>query len=268
MSADPNAYYFDAYAVESYDTFVSAAGAGSPLEGDVAFYLDCARRFGSPVLELGTGTGRVLLPLADAGHQVWGLDLSPAMLAVAGRKLAARPDLSGRVRLVEADMTRFNLGRRFPLVLVPARAFQHVIDPDQQRAALTCIRSHLEPGGRLVLDLFEPRLETVVEGGPMPIPVRERRDPASGELLRRTVIERRCDPMRQVIEERLCFEKVGPDGDVTPLGESSWALRWTLRQEMRWLLELSGFEPVEEYSDFRGSPRAYAREQLWVARAV
>ncbi|MEQ9330002.1 class I SAM-dependent methyltransferase [Thalassobaculum sp.] len=268
MSTDPNAYYFDAYAVESYDTFVSAAGAGSPLEGDVAFYLDCARRFGSPVLELGTGTGRVLLPLAEAGYEVWGLDLSPAMLAVAGRKLAARPELAGRARLIEADMTGFELGHRFPLALIPARAFQHVLDPYRQQAALTCIRKHLEPGGHLVLDLFDPRLDTVVEGGPKPVPVRERHDPDSGKLLRRTVIERRCDPMRQTIEESLRFDEVGPDGGVIRRGESSWVLRWTLRQEMRWLLELSGFEPVAEYSDFRGSPPAYAREQLWVARVA
>lgn len=267
MSTDPNAYYFDAYAVHSYDTFVSAAGAGGPLEGDVAFYLDCARRFGSPVLELGTGTGRVLLPLAEAGQEVWGLDLSPAMLAVAGEKLAGRQDLSDRVRLVEADMADFDLGRRFPLALVPARAFQHLVDPDRQRAALACIRRHLEPGGHLVLDLFDPRLDTVTEGGPMPAPVRERRDPASGKLLRRTVIERHCDPLRQIIAETLRFEEIGPDGTVARLGETRWTLRWTLRQEMRWLLELSGFEPIAEYSDFHRSPPAYAREQLWVARA-
>lgn len=266
MSRDPTAYYGDGNAVATYDLFT--AGTGGALDGDVAFYLECARRFGSPVLELGTGTGRVLLPLAEAGHEAWGLDLSEAMLAVAARKLDGRPDLSTRARLHRGDMTDFDLGRRFPLVLLPARAFMHVVEPERQRAALVCIRAHLEPGGHLVLDLFDPRLETVTEGGPMPIPVREARDPVTRVLHRRRVVERRCDPLRQTIEEVLRFEAVAPDGATALLGETRWVLRWSLRQEIRWLLALTGFEVVEEFSDFRGSPPAYAREQVWIARAV
>lgn len=74
MVTDPNAYYAGGRGVELYDLFT---GAGL-LAGDIEFYLECARRFGGPILELGTGTGRVLVPLADAGHEVVGMDLSSA----------------------------------------------------------------------------------------------------------------------------------------------------------------------------------------------
>src|SRR5262245_35858109 len=106
------------------------------MAGDVAFYLDCARRFGRPVLELATGTGRVLIPLAKAGYEVVGLDAAPAMLEVARAKLGREPELAARVALVEGDMRDFSLGRRFPLTLIPARAFQHVVEPEDQRRTL------------------------------------------------------------------------------------------------------------------------------------
>ncbi|MCF6109132.1 hypothetical protein [Mesorhizobium muleiense] len=60
MMTDPNAYYAHGLGVAMYDLFTG----GGLLAGDVEFYLDCARRFGSPILELGTGTGRILIPLA------------------------------------------------------------------------------------------------------------------------------------------------------------------------------------------------------------
>src|SRR5688572_27712712 len=150
--ADPNAYYARGLGVTMYDLFVG----GGPLAGDVEFYLDCAQRYGGPILELGVGTGRILVPLAEAGYDVVGLDLSPAMLEIAAAKLRERPEAAERVRLLEGDMTNFDLGQRFALVLIPARSFQHVTTPEGQRATLRCIRRHLVMGGHLILDLFDP----------------------------------------------------------------------------------------------------------------
>ena len=101
--AHPNAYYAGGLGVAMYDLFTG----GGLLAGDADFYLDCARRFGGPILELGAGTGRILVPLAEAGHEVVGLDLSRAMLDRAAAKLGDRPELAGRVRLVEAGHDRF-----------------------------------------------------------------------------------------------------------------------------------------------------------------
>src|SRR5438094_9047331 len=84
------------------------------VEGDVAFYVEEARSAGSPVLELGCGTGRILIPTAEAGVEVVGLDASPDMLAIARHKLERLPPhLQRRVRLVERDMRHFALDRRF-----------------------------------------------------------------------------------------------------------------------------------------------------------
>jgi SAM-dependent methyltransferase len=261
--ADPNAYYGSPLAVAAYDLF-----AGRGMKGDIAFYLDCARRFGGPVLEIGAGTGRVLLPLAEAGHEVVGMDNSTAMLERAVARLAARPDLRDRVRLVETDMTGFDLVRDFALVIIAGRSFQHVTEPDAQRAALLAIRRHLRPGGTLILDLFDPNFELMLAAGPTHHASAEAIDPASGYLIRRTVAARSNDFAAQTTTETLLFQRLNREGAEIEREETSWTLRWSTRQETAYLLELCGFQPVEQYSDFLGSPPQYGREQLWVAQAV
>ena len=126
---------------------------------DVDFYVDLAKETTGSVLELGCGTGRVLLPTARAGFDVTGIDLSEDMLEVLQTKLVDEPeDVQQRVRIVRADIRDFALGARFELVTVPFRPFQHLISIDDQLACLSCAHRHLEPGGRLALDVFDPNL--------------------------------------------------------------------------------------------------------------
>jgi hypothetical protein len=76
------------------------------------------------------------------------------------------------------------------------------------------------------------------------------------------------DWVLQRLDETLRIEELDVDGNVVDSEDSSWSLRWTMRQEMAYLFELCGFEPIEQYSDYLGSTPAYGREQLWVARAI
>ncbi|MDP3853204.1 class I SAM-dependent methyltransferase [Phenylobacterium sp.] len=259
MISNPNAFYDGGLAVETYDLFAAQNGK---LAGDVDFYLEMARSQGGPVLELGTGTGRVLAPLAEAGFEVTGVDISQAMLDVAGRRLAAA---GLRARLLCTSMQAFETDARFDLALIPARAFQHLVDPADQRACLTRVRDHLNPGGVLVLDLFDPRLETCV-GEPDRLPDREVVNPATGGRYRKVCLGRFADPFAQVTGERMRIEALDGHGGVTASQETSWALRWSTRQETAYLLELSGFAIEAQYSDFAKAPPVYGGEQLWVAR--
>ena len=262
---DPNAFYAGGIAVQTYDLFIT----GAATEGDTQFYCECARRFGGDVLELGVGTARVAVALAEAGYNVTGLDLSPAMLEYAKQKAAALPPaIAARLTFVQGDMSAFDLGRTFPLILVPFRAFQHLLEPAAQRRALTCMHRHLAQAGHLVIDLFDPRLEFCLPGAPPLEASSEVRDPATGRRIRRTIVARDNDPLRQLISERLRLEMIDDAGCVVATEETRWALRWTLRQEMTWLLELCGFQPVEQWSDFHSAAPAYGKEQVWVARAV
>jgi len=112
---------------------------------------------GGTVLELGCGTGRVLVPLARAGVEITGLDLCAPMLERCEAKLVAETrEVRERVQLVPADMTSFDLGRRFAAVLCPFAGFQQLRTVEQQLACLGRCRGHLLPHGRLVLDLPNP----------------------------------------------------------------------------------------------------------------
>src|SRR3712207_2727600 len=87
---------------------------------DIPFYVEESRRAQGPCLELGCGTGRVLIPVASAGVEVTGLDSSAPMIARARRKVAALPDdVRARITLGEGDMRSFSLERRFALIYVP-----------------------------------------------------------------------------------------------------------------------------------------------------
>ena len=123
---------------------------------DVPFYVSLARQaalHAQPVLELGCGTGRVTIPMAQAGANVTGLDSASAMLDIASMK-AERAGVA--IRWVEGDMADFQLDETFGLVVIPFRSFLHLTTEEEQERCLGCIKRHLMPGGTLALDFYVP----------------------------------------------------------------------------------------------------------------
>lgn len=267
---EPNLFYErDDLGTEIYDAWGAVLIAGSAAEGDAEFYVEQARRWGGPVLDLGCGTGRIGIALAEQGFDVVGLDLSAPMLRIAERKRASLPaELARHLTFVQADMTDFTLDRTFPLLVTPSRSFQFMLTPTAQRTALASMRRHLRPDGALVLHMFDPRLEWCVPepDANQPISRGTIRNPGTGLDVRIEVIERTPDPMRQVIDEVYRFTEVDESGREVRTTTERLVLRWTLRSELRHLAELEGFQVDAEYGDFRGGSPAYGREQVWILR--
>jgi len=173
--------------VIAYDAFY--AGDTPPIAGDIAFYDRLAQATGGgPLLELGCGTGRIALALAQAGLSVTGVDVSAGMLALARRKSERLAAAASRcLTFVEGDMGRLDLGRRFGMAFIAFRSFQHLLTVDEQRATLTGVRRHLRPDGRLALHLFDPRFDLLADENPPAIrqsgidPATQRR--YAGEIL-------------------------------------------------------------------------------------
>ncbi len=239
-------------------------------EGDLPFYVEEARKAGSPVLELGCGTGRILIPTAEAGVTVTGLDRAPSMLAVARQKVARLdPAIQSRITLVEGDMRIFSLGRRFNLVMVPFRAFLHLLTVEDQRQALGCIRDHLVHDGRLVLNIFDPRLDALVaQRGLLGAAQKKTDEFVHPETGRRVILWTTVqnDLERQIIEEERIFEEVDGEGKMVSRMYNLLTLRFIYRYEMQHLLELCGFEVEALYGDFQRGPFRAGGEQVWVAR--
>ncbi len=127
---------------------------------DVPFYLAEVERFGGPVLELGVGTGRIAVPVAAAGFEVVGVDLSAGMLEVA-RETAA---LAGvELDLRHGDMRDPPVEGEFPLVTAPFRSFLHMETDADRRAVLRAVQRHLAPGGHFIFDVFTPSKEDIEE---------------------------------------------------------------------------------------------------------
>src|SRR5213592_4322659 len=139
--------------------------AVSPLEGgpDVEWFSALARRTGGPILELGCGTGRIAVPIAQESHHVVGLDRSQAMLERAERR-ARRANVE--VRWVEGDMRAFSFDESFALIFIAANTFL-MLKPDDRWTCLARVREHLAPRGRFAIDVFQPdpNLIAGMEGG-------------------------------------------------------------------------------------------------------
>jgi SAM-dependent methyltransferase len=126
---------------------------------DLDFFLDrlLAERVRGPVLEPGCGTGRVVLPIAIAGFQVSGFDSSEAMLRRARRRRASMPaDVRLRVDYSRQEMTSFAYPRRFRAAILAFSTLNLLVSEEDRRACLDRLARHLEPGGLLLADLFNP----------------------------------------------------------------------------------------------------------------
>jgi SAM-dependent methyltransferase len=190
------------------------------------------------------------------------------MLEMAERKRAAESrETNERARFVRGDMTDFALGETFALALIPFRAFQALLTPEDQRRALGCIASHLRPRGRLIIDVFDPRLDLILPDEASPrLEVPGARHPVTGNAVSVEVLSRVNDPVTQTFRERWRFTEATASGEVLRQEDELLELRWTYRYEMRHLLELSGYVVDGELSDFFGAAPVYGREQIWVAR--
>jgi SAM-dependent methyltransferase len=253
--------YKDPWLAELYDyAYVPTWG-----ERDLPLWLALAGESTGPVLEVACGTGRVVLPLARAGWQVTGLDISPHMLAVARRKLEKEnPEVQSRIRLVEGDMRHFALDERFSLILIPYRSFHALLTPAAQRRCLECCRRHLEPGARLAINVFHPRLSVLATPGGVDESPHEYPGP-DGATIRQSG-HTDYDLANQTLVWHARYECTAPNGCVE-VHEHSTPLRYFFRFEMKWMLEACGFEVEALYGDFQRSPfESDSPEMIFVAR--
>ncbi|HJY84743.1 MAG TPA: class I SAM-dependent methyltransferase [Candidatus Binatia bacterium] len=240
------------------------------VEGDVQFYIEEAGKAGSPILEIGCGTGRILLPIAESGVSIVGLDRAPAMLLLLRQKLAKySSDTQGRVELIEGDMRNFSLSRRFKLVTIPYRALLHLLTPKDQRQALLCIREHLTDDGHLIFNIFDPSLEIIAAHlAPLGSALKKDSEFIHPDTGHRVIVwdTRQYDPEQQMLEQYFIFEELDDEGKVIAKTYSPLTLRYVYRYEMRYLLELCGYKIEALYGDFRRGPFQYGGEQIWVVR--
>jgi SAM-dependent methyltransferase len=211
---------------------------------DVAFYLEACAGASGPIVELGAGTGRISVPLALAGHEVHGYDLSPGMLEQLERRAQAA-GVADRIEVTVADVVALE---RLPMtdrVIAPFRVFLHLHDDATRLAVLRTIAAALRPAGRLVFDVFEPTAADIRSTNDRWI------ERASG-VRERALWDRE--------RRRLLLE-------VTFRGRSTTMdLAWIRGERWGELLREAGLEVVAAYSDFERTPfRRRPGDSAWIA---
>ncbi len=230
-----------------------------PGPNDLPFYQRQATKYGGPVLELACGTGRLTIPLSLAGFDITRLDSAPAMLDVARAK-AERS--SADIALVQADIRDFSLDGRFRLILIANNSLSHLLHNQEVEACFRCVRQHLAPGGRFIVDLFTPSPRILARDPFERHPVGEYEDP-DGEGRIRVSETNEYATTTQVNHIVWHYQRDGK--------AETWDLQLKLRmfypQEIDALLAHNGFAIDHKYGDFKEAPYGGASpKQLIVCR--
>jgi SAM-dependent methyltransferase len=211
---------------------------------DVRFYVDLAVAAGSPVVELGVGTGRIAVPTAAAGVRVIGVDSSAGMLEVCREQA----ELAGVAHLLDlrlGDLRDPPVSERVRLVTSPFRSFLHLADDEERVDALRAARNLLVPGGLLAFDVFQPSREDI-------------------EATHRRWLEREPG-----IFERADWDEAARTLTLSVRGEegaTTMTLSWLSPPEWRDLLERAGFAVEGCFGWFDARPYAGGEDTVWLAR--
>jgi SAM-dependent methyltransferase len=224
-----------------YDTIYGQLRTGT----DAEFYLKRMTETEGPVLEIGTGTGRLFVEALRRGADITGIDNSPAMIEVLRSKL----EPADRSRLLVMDARHLSLARRFGLIVAPFRVFSHLLSVEDQLGVLNRIYDHLRPGGYFLFDVFVPNLKYILEG--LNGQVDFEGEYAPGRPLKRTS-RMTADPVNQLSHVRMKFE--WEEGGRRLEREWSFTLRFFFRFELEHLVQLSRLKMEAFYGDFAGGP--------------
>ena len=224
-----------------YDSIYERFG---PSE-EVAFYCDLAVQTGGTILELACGTGRLTVPLAQAGFQVAGIDTADSMLDEAREKATAEGlDL----QLANDDIRSFRLEDRFGLVFLPSNAICHLMTRSDFEATISCVKNHLQPDGRFVIDVFVPAAELLVDRGDERLPYSEYEAlDGSGHVVLTHCY--RYDWHTQIKHIRTYYSFADGHEDAGTLD-----MRMYYPQELDALLEYNGLCIVDKYGAFDRRP--------------
>lgn len=225
---------------------------------DIPFYQDVVRQSGGDVLELACGTGRITLAIAPLARTVVGVDFSPQMLEWARKKTtgARKPEW------LEGDMSAFDLGRQFDLVLIPYNALQHLLTTQQALACFDAVARHLRPGGRLVFDVFNPSLAILTRSQKSRHPIYKLRD-AQG---RHVVIEE-----TNVYDDATQINRVVWHYTIDSVADavrSDLQMRQYFPQELDYIVATAGFTTEIKYGNYDRRPFASGEmKQIFVCTA-
>jgi SAM-dependent methyltransferase len=211
---------------------------------DNLFYLDRIGETKGKILEVGAGTGRLFMKALNNKADIYGIDISPAMLDVLSSKLD--PEQQKRISL--QNIVDFKLDTKFDLIIAPFRVFMHLTPKAVQLKALNNVCRHLNPGGKFIFDTFVPDLKLLINGMDNVTDFEGEYEP--GNKVKR-IVSTKPDLLNQVIN--ITFRLEWNEGSSDYQKEWKSSLRYFFRYELEHLVERSQFTEYKILGDFNGN---------------
>ena len=211
---------------------------------DNSFYLEKIKNSGGKILEVGTGTGRLLIDALEKGADIYGIDISPAMLEILKAKLTG--DQLSRISL--QNIVDFKSDITYDLIIAPFRVFMHLISVEEQLNALNNVYKYLNPGGQFIFDLFVPDLNPLIKGLENTVDFEGEYEP--GKRVKR-IVSTKPDLINQIID--ITFRLEWNDDKSDYIKEWKTPLRFFFRYELEHLIERSQFKGYKISGDFMGN---------------
>lgn len=214
---------------------------------DLLLYSQLAEEYEGEILDIGCGTGRVLIHLAQEGHTVHGIDNDRAMLDRLDRKLEYLPHLKENITYYDGDVLTYDLDKKYSLILLTYNALMHFQDQDTQIQLLTQLRKWLADDGLLVIDL--PNAGDVFASQDTEAVMMERTflEPESGHMVMLQSVSY-LDRMTQVLHVNWIYDEIDGDGIVHRM-IAPHRLRYYFQSEITLLLKITGFDVSAIYGD-------------------
>lgn len=227
---------------------------------DLPFYLEYAKRATGPILEVGTGSGRLTIPLARAGVEVTALDSSSSMLAKLEARLKSESKhVQDRISIVCTNAQMMELPKQYELIIVPFYTFNYFLTAEEQTAVLRRLLSHLSQTGQVLLDVFVPH-KRIKDCPTEPVLRVDTLDPQSGCKIRGWNAYR-MDTQDQLEIRRHIFEVTSPDGTVSKR-EFTSQRRYFFKSELERLFSKHGFRIEAVFEGYEKCPATDGSEQL------
>jgi SAM-dependent methyltransferase len=213
---------------------------------DLAFWLALSAQMGGPVLELGCGTGRVLMALAQAGYHCIGIDNDLSMLEFLGTRIGK---LMPRPWFIATDITQFNLSAQFSLIILPCNTYS-TLRKNERLACLGCVHKHLKPGGIFAVSIPNPETLADLPGRSAPQLEDEFLHPQTGNPVQ---VSSSWQRTKDTFQMTWIYDHLLPDGRVERFTARS--IQQVLPAK-RYLDEIRGsdLEVIGVYGDFGCSP--------------
>jgi SAM-dependent methyltransferase len=231
-------YYYNDVVTRFYDPVYDAM---KHLKSENDFYLDEIKNTDGSVLEAGAGTGRIFVPALENGVDIYGIDYSDNMLA----RLKEKISTDDHSRVSQNDIRDFKLDKKFQLIISPFRVFQHLLTVEDQLKTLNCMYDHLEEGGRLIFDVFNPDFKRMIY--PLENSLEFDGEYEPGQSLKRYATVK-YDYIQQ--QMNLTFIFVWLESGVIKTDTFSTPLRYYFRYELENLIGRTKFKLEKMYGDF------------------